>query len=445
MSGRRVLMIYQRFPPFQGSGSFRPFHFAKHLPECGWSPTVISLEPRPGDPIDFAPLEELPPECELVRVTMDLTGPVQAVKRRLEALFGRPIGVAGTPGEAATRSEQAPRARHGRLRTLYHTLRWAYFWHLEWSLPVLRAAEDTRPPEGYDLVWATAPRSVNALAGWFVSRALGVPLVLDLRDPWTYGSIWKPLTPLAAWIERSWARFILRSAAATVFTSPLTRDEMARRFPRAADHMVTITNGYAEGPALEPKRAARDDAFVLSYCGSLNERRRPHVLLEAFRRAMDSDLDFARRARLQFVGGLGPHGGVPAQAGVADHVDDVGRVGNAESLAYMRGADVNLLLQTIRTGEDVIGGKAFEYLAAGRPILAAVSPTGGDAWLLRETGAGVVVDFDDPDGLCEAYLREFERWKNGWKPEAQPEARHACFSRRALTRELATLLDRALG
>ena len=47
----------------------------------------------------------------------------------------------------------------------------------------------------------------------------------------------------------------------------------------------------------------------------------------------------------------------------------------------MRGADVNVLLQTIASGTDVIAGKAFDYLAARRPILGVVDPNGGDAWL----------------------------------------------------------------
>jgi glycosyltransferase involved in cell wall biosynthesis len=53
-------------------------------------------------------------------------------------------------------------------------------------------------------------------------------------------------------------------------------------------------------------------------------------------------------------------------------------------------------------GKGVLSGKVFEYLAAGRPILAAVPPDGAAAALIRETGAGVVVAPDDVAGMRAA-------------------------------------------
>jgi glycosyltransferase involved in cell wall biosynthesis len=58
-------------------------------------------------------------------------------------------------------------------------------------------------------------------------------------------------------------------------------------------------------------------------------------------------------------------------------------------------------------------GKIFEYLAAERPILAAVPPDGAAAQLVRDTGAGVVVPSDDVDALREALLDLHRRWDAG--------------------------------
>src|SRR5207248_1554851 len=64
-------------------------------------------------------------------------------------------------------------------------------------------------------------------------------------------------------------------------------------------------------------------------------------------------------------------------------------------------------------GRGVLTGKIFEYLAAERPILAAVPPDGAAARLVRDTGAGTVVPSDDVDALREALLDLHRRWKNG--------------------------------
>ena len=64
-------------------------------------------------------------------------------------------------------------------------------------------------------------------------------------------------------------------------------------------------------------------------------------------------------------------------------------------------------------GKGVLSGKVFEYLAAERPILAAVPPGGEAARLIRETGAGVVADPDDVAALGAALADLHGRWAAG--------------------------------
>ena len=61
-----------------------------------------------------------------------------------------------------------------------------------------------------------------------------------------------------------------------------------------------------------------------------------------------------------------------------------------QSLALQRDSEALLLLipEAGGRGQGVLSGKVFEYLAAERPILAAVPPDGAAADLIRETGAG---------------------------------------------------------
>jgi glycosyltransferase involved in cell wall biosynthesis len=110
----------------------------------------------------------------------------------------------------------------------------------------------------------------------------------------------------------------------------------------------------------------------------------------------------------------------------------------------MRGADVNLLLQTITAGQDVIAGKIFEYLAARKPIIGVVAPDGGDAWLLRETGGGSVVAFNDPCAVADEMLRLWKLWKSGMLADSVAHVDMEAYSSRRLTGDLAKLLDEAV-
>jgi glycosyltransferase involved in cell wall biosynthesis len=89
----------------------------------------------------------------------------------------------------------------------------------------------------------------------------------------------------------------------------------------------------------------------------------------------------------------------------------------------------------------VLSGKVYEYLAAGRPILAVVPPDGAAAELVRETGAGVVAAPDDVEGIRDALLELHRRHPNGGLPavELDPSDEER-LSRRARVEEMAELM-----
>jgi hypothetical protein len=58
-----------------------------------------------------------------------------------------------------------------------------------------------------------------------------------------------------------------------------------------------------------------------------------------------------------------------------------------------------------------LSDKVYEYLASGRSILAAVTPDGAAAELVREVGAGSVVDPDDIEGMVGALTEPRDRWR----------------------------------
>jgi glycosyltransferase involved in cell wall biosynthesis len=453
---RRVLMISETFPPYNWSGSQRPFQFAKYLPEYGYLPSVLSAEPGPADPVDPVLLDQLDGQIRLERIhhlrpkIESLLRPLfrPAVRReraaRAEAAGERKPAAAPTSEPTGYVEPVIPSEAMPLHRQLRHTLAWLFHFHVDLALPMLLRAVKIDRRDAVDLIWVTGPSSRNLLVGYWVSRLLRKPLVLDVRDPWTYGSMWRPCSRMAAAIERKWARTILTAAARTVFTSPLTMAAMQERYPGEAEaKMCTITNGHTGEADAAPLRSFPEGKCLMSYVGSLNPRRRPDVLLDALQRA-SRDPDVARDLRLQFVGGMAGHEVKIATHGVHEQVRDVGYVSHADSVRYMRGADVNLLLQAVTEGQDVIAGKAFEYLAARKPILGVVAPDGGDAWLLRETGGGSVAPFDDPGAVADEMLRLWKLWKDGTLADSVAQVDIEPYSRRHLTGELAKLFDEVL-
>ena len=172
---------------------------------------------------------------------------------------------------------------------------------------------------------------------------------------------------------------------------------------------LTIANGSDfddfDGLAYTPGPRMR-----ITHAGSFFGKRDPRPFLQALH---DSELDIVAR----FLGDFRSSDREWAEGlGLGDRLELIPYAPRATSLALQRDSDALLLLipDAGGRGKGVLSGKVFEYLAAERPILAAVPPDGAAAELIRETGAGVVAAPDDVDALREALRRAppplHERW-----------------------------------
>lgn len=416
-------MIAYFFPPTNESGSARPFYFAKHLSEYGWRVTVLAPDERVRPETDHSLLDELVGRCKTIRVPVAGKGASGAASRA-SWLSEAPKGL-------------SPRVWRGLCRAC------GVVPGGKWGLPALLGGYWHYLTAGYDVIWVTGPPFRGTLdVGYHLSRLTGRPLVADLRDPWTYGVLWRPANPRAAEHERRREARLLHRAARVTFTSPLTTRVMRSRVPaELAARMLTLPNGFRED-GVPVGRKERGEKCVFRYIGRLSRKvRQPDSLLTALA-TVCADPELRRRLELQFVGQMDGYEQRVKDLGLEDCVRCLGQVSLQQSLELMRTADVLVLLQTIQgEGDDCISGKAFEYLAAGRPVLAVVPATGGDAWLIRHTNVGQVADFEDPAGIATVLREYWERWRDGTL-EAQHQPRNCEeFGRRNLTCRLAAILD----
>ena len=112
-------------------------------------------------------------------------------------------------------------------------------------------------------------------------------------------------------------------------------------------------------------------------------------------------------------------------------------------LAIQKDSEALLLLipESGGRGRAVLSAKVFEYLAAERPILAAVPPDGAAADLIRETGSGKVVAPDDVEGLrasLEELATDLRSGRLNGNP-LSPDLKER-LSRRTRSQELAALV-----
>lgn len=148
--------------------------------------------------------------------------------------------------------------------------------------------------------------------------------------------------------------------------------------------------------------AIPQDAFVVLHAGSMGRKQALTTAIAAAGRMRDS------RCCWVFVGD-GEMKTALADAVRRGGVDDVVRFVpfQPESGLSTMFADADLLLisQMAAVKDTLIPGKLLTYMAAGRPVLAAVNPASEAAQLLNKAGGGVIVTPEDPAALAGAVRR----------------------------------------
>jgi len=270
-----------------------------------------------------------------------------------------------------------------------------------------------------------------------VQRVTGARWLADLRDPLVANQHRRAdtiATRVRQAANEQLARLVARRADAISCVSEAIAAEV--RSLGARGIVRTIANGcdFDDFAGLEYVPAAR---FRITHTGSFFGRRDPRPFLQALR---ESGLDVVAR----FVGDFRSSDREWAEGlGLGDRLELVPYAPRAQSLRLQRDSEALLLLvpEAEGRGRGVLSGKVFEYLAAGRPILALVPPDGAAAKLIRETGAGVVVAPDDVEGI-ERALRELHvRHLDGGLPALElDEDTRASLSRQARVEDTARLL-----
>lgn len=445
VSDRRVLMIANEFPPVSNAGVQRPLYFCRYLPEFGWKPVVLTVKDVVHFAYDSTLLDVLPPEVRIVRTeSMELRRVLWHV-RRIRAKrqpAERPPATAGVSG-----SEQAVSAQ---TRDFGRALRrWLFVPddRILWLPFALRAGAQVCRSEPIRAIYGTVPSYSVATIGVAISKKTGLPLILDLRDPWTGDPYHQGPTALHRLLSRRMEAAALRHARKVIVICEDMKRFFLRKYPDLPESKIAvITNGY-DAEEMRSATPVRNDRFTVVYSGTLYAHHAE--VFEAFCKAWSDACirspEFQQGAQFRAVGRTDPE--ITAIAGRYPKMraQFLGNQPHSAALRHLTGASLLLLLikNVRRDAQSVITipGKVFEYIGSQRPILM-IGPDGDAARVVGETGRAWAYRQDDTAGVSERLLRQFagQQAADGAAP-----AQFGRFERRVLARDLAAQFNQACG
>jgi glycosyltransferase involved in cell wall biosynthesis len=399
---QKVLIITYYWPPSGGGGVMRWLKMSKFLPELGWQPVVYTPENPDPSVIDESLLQEIHPD------TIEIKTPIWEPYELYRKLTGKKSGSkfkAGYISEASEGSWKSKLSVFIRGNFLIPDPR------VFWVSPSIGFLTKYLKENPVDLIVSTGPPHSMHLIALGLKKKIDIPWIADFRDPWTDIDFYHKLK--LTWLADKKHR------------------QLEKKVLAAADHVVTVSEGCAEGLEIIAHRKIEiitngfdpsdyrfekpglDKTFSISHFGAFNKDRNPKKLWLALKELAAENPDFKNLLRIKLFG--------QTDVSVINYIEKNNLTGNLtliEHLPHRKGlvelSKSQVLLLPLNNAPNVKGiltGKMFEYIALQRPILA-LGPTDADfAKILKETNSGVPVDFDDIEGIKKTLQNFFKLFK----------------------------------
>lgn len=273
---------------------------------------------------------------------------------------------------------------------IYHSI---YTW---WKRNVIKSSEKIIRQTKPDVIIATYPPVETLEIGVNLSQSYNIPLLVDFRD----GLMFEPIETrrmqqykcIRARYKEIEAAAVNRAAAVTSIAQPITHYYNQTYQP---PHTEVISNGFDP----EDLEDLHDEvAFDKSVCNivftgrfALSDKyNRVDYFFDAVRQLMAKKPGVGEKLRIHLVGEYRQE----ELEGLKDLTDRGmiqvhGFVPRLKSLVYQKSADI-LLIITPPDRRSATSAKIFEYLFAGKPVLALTHKTVLED-IIRETRSGLIV------------------------------------------------------
>jgi glycosyltransferase involved in cell wall biosynthesis len=430
---KKILFITYYWPPSGGAGVQRSLKFVKNLPQFGFQPIILTVDPDKATypVLDESLTNEVAAGTLVVRT--DSFEPLRLLKKFSGGKVKIPYG-GFTNQRKEKLSQRILRFIRGNFFLPDARVGWVKYATREAAVLIRKYAIDT-------IVISSPPHS-SQLIGLALKRQFpSIRWVADLRDPWTDIYYYDEMLhmPFAKRVDQRYEHEVLSTCDAGVVVSDAIQQLFAGKLADSASgKFYVLPNGFDPddftGAIVPPK-----DVFRITYVGTIADSYKPDVFFEALGRLRKKYPQLPLQLRM--VGS--PASNIPIlleKYNLHDAADFLPLVSHAEAIRFMRESSLLLLLipDTLHA-KGILTGKLFEYLGAGVPIVG-VGPADGDAAkIISSSETGRLFSRDDVDGLFSFLENAYLKWKEN------SDLRHgknvSRFDRSSQAKQLAAILN----
>ncbi len=421
----KILTIYPHFPPSNLVGVHRIRLFAQHLPSFGWEPIILTVhENFYEEKHDYNLVKLLPTNLRIEKVNA-----FSVTKPRL-------IGDVGLRG----------------------------FFQL------YKKAKAIINSEKIDFILLSIPSFYCALLGRWLHASTGVKYGIDYQDPWVHNFPGSNKIFSRHWFSSSIAKFLepiaVKNAALicgvseSYYLPVLERNPPLKKIVNAAmpmggeilDHQIVDTLN------IEPylfKKNKNKLQFV--YAGAMLPK--AYQLLEQVFTSIVKNKALFENVEFHFIGtGKTPNDvngfnikPLAQKYGLWKNIvfEYPARIPYLDALVHLNIADAIFILGS--TEAHYTPSKVYQAILSNKPILAILHTNSTAVNVIRNSNAGIVLDFNGveflnniSENLSNLFV-EFVSFKNNFTPSQVNQTLFNEYSAFAVTKKLAALLNQAIN
>jgi hypothetical protein len=386
----QVLVLAAALPPHVTGGSYRPMSWAKYASSHDWQITFL---------------------------TKDLNSPLQNSKAG-EHLAAQMKG-----------QSQINRINKSTLKPswkLCPKVDGSFLDALNAISEGLKLYKKTKP----SVIVATGPSFDYFIAAYYLSKILGIPLVLDYRDEWTENPF--PFVNKGK-LDEYWEKRIFKFADSIIFTTESMKQHHIKKYART-DNIHVVTNGWEPSEHTYNEVAEKQATNVLAFVGNIASHNLPFNFINDINKCYEQ---INKSVKLHFIGHI------PEKVKSEMIALDTNRIMTFENFLPRNEANSRmqscsaLLLFNPPELARYLPGKVFDYLSACRPIIVHGNE-GETSKLISKLSAGYFVNTGNTT-LLQQTLNQLPLLLSN-ENTAAPDALEL-FSRKTLATQFYTILN----
>ncbi len=422
---KKILIIYPHFPPSNLAGVHRPRLFAQHLPEFGWTPVILTVhEKYYEENLDWNLAKLLPAELRLEKTTaLPVTRP---------RIFGD-IGIR------------------------------AFF-------QLYKKAKKMIRKEQFDFLFIPVPSYYTALLGRWLHSSTGIPYGIDYVDPWVHEFPGSNKLFSRHWFSTKLAKLLepiaVKKASLITGVAEGYYDPVFQRNPHLYEKAISGAMPYG-GERLDNERAAQMDfapylfakeggKIKLVYAGAMLPK--AYGPLEMIFRAIIQGETIFKNVEFHFIG-TGKTPNDPEGFNIKPLAEKYGlwqkhvfeypkRISYFDVLVHLEAADAVFILGS--TEPHYTPSKIYQGVLSGKPIAAVLHSKSTGVNIIRQSGAGLVFDFEGENDLQKiekgftAFFKSFTGFCSEFDKKNVDSELFEKFSARSVTQQLVILLNKII-